>query len=135
MIQRQPLLKHAHIIRLARLLDMLYKPAELAEELEIHVDTIYRSYIPAGLPIIRDAKNNYWIHGLAFIAWARQTVTQKKKKRVGLPDGYAWCLVCNRSVEMQAPRVRTVNRYLELLQGTCPHCGRTVNRGRKAGQP
>jgi len=135
MIQRQPLLKHTHIIKLGRLLDMLYRPAELAEELDIHVDTIYRSYIPAGLPIQRDAKGNYWIHGPAFVAWARETVTRKKAKRRGLPEGYAWCLNCNRAVKIISPRVRAVNRYLELLQGSCPHCGRTVNRGRKAERP
>jgi len=135
MIQRQPLLKHAHIIKLTRLLDMMYKPSEIAEEIGINVDTLYRSYIPAGLPLIRDAHNNCWIHGLAFVSWARETVTKKKAKRRPLPEGYAWCMNCDQAVEMVAPRVRAVNRYLELLQGTCPHCQRTVNRGRKAGRP
>ena len=32
---RQPLLKHVQIIRLERLLDMLYRPAEIAEELGV----------------------------------------------------------------------------------------------------
>lgn len=131
MIHRQPLLKHAHIIRLMRLLNMMYKPAEIAEEIGVSVDTIYRSYIPAGLPIVRDTQGNYWIHGPAFVAWARATVTQKRAKRQPLPEGSAWCVKCNRAVEITAPRLRTVNRYLQLLQGTCPHCGRTVNRGQK----
>jgi hypothetical protein len=127
---RTPLLKHCHIVKLKRLLNMLYKPAELAEELGIHADTVYRSYLPAGLPHIRDAHGSIWIHGPAFVEWARQTITQKKAKRQGLPDGHGWCLVCGGPVPMAAPHVRIVNRYLELLQATCPTCGKTVNRAR-----
>lgn len=127
---RTPLLKHTHIIKFSRLLDMLYKPAELAEEIGVNVDTVYRSYIPAGLPVTQDDQGNYWIHGPAFVAWARETVSRKKNKRHVLPDGHAWCLVCGQPVLMQSPHVRAVNRYLELLQGTCPSCGKTVNRAR-----
>ena len=129
-MNRKPLLKHMHIIRLTRLLDMLYKPSELADEIGVNVDTIYRSYIPAGLPIVRDAKNNYWVHGPAFVAWARETISRKKARRRGLPDGHAWCMVCNSAVIMNKPRVKSVNRYIELLQAACPHCGKTVNRAR-----
>ena len=40
---RTPLLRHTQIIRLERILNMLYKPAELAEEIAVNPDTIYRS--------------------------------------------------------------------------------------------
>ena len=30
---RKPLLKHTHIVKLGRLLNMMYRPTELAEEL------------------------------------------------------------------------------------------------------
>lgn len=127
---RQPLLKHCHIVKLGRLLDMMYKPSEIAEEIGVIADTVVRGYLPAGLPHERDERGNIWIHGPAFIAWAKETITKKRSQRAGLPDGYAWCMKCNQPVPIQAPHVRTVNRYLELMQGTCPACGKTVNRAR-----
>ena len=133
---RQPQLKHQHIVKLGRLLDMLYKPSEIAEEIGVATDTIYRSYLPAGLPYTRDAKRNIWIHGPAFIAWARETISQKKSKRAGLPDDHAWCLKCKQPVEMIDPKTKTVNRYLELLQSICPLCGKSINRARaRSGGP
>jgi hypothetical protein len=133
---RQPLLKHCHIVKLGRLLDMLYKPSEIAEEIGVAQDTVYRSYLPAGAPHTRDDQGNVWIHGLTFASWARETISKKRSQRAGLPDGYAWCLKCNQPVQMTAPRVRIINRYLELLQSACPHCGKTVNRAQaRAIQP
>lgn len=127
---RQPLIKRIHIIRLGRLLDMLYRPAEIAEEIGVSPDTICRSYIPAGMPYNRDGKGNIWIHGPAFVAWAKETAAKKKADRKGLPDGQAWCMRCNQPVPMIEPTVRSFNRTVELLQSHCPHCGTLVNRGR-----
>ena len=127
---RQPLLKHCHIVKLGRLLDMLYKPSEIAEEIGVVTDTVCRSYLPAGAPHTRDEQGNIWIHGPAFIAWAKETISKKRSQRAGLPDGHAWCMKCNQAVPIGAPRVRVVNRYLELMQGTCPTCGKKVNRAR-----
>ena len=131
---RQPLLKHTHIIKLGRILDMLYKPGEIADEIGVTQDTVYRSYLPAGLPHTRDTKGNVWIHGPAFVAWARETISMRKSKRAGLLDDHAWCMKCNRPVRLNQPRVKIVNRYLELLQAPCPGCGRTVNRARARQQ-
>jgi hypothetical protein len=127
---RQPLLKHTHIVKLGRILDMMYKPSEIAEEIGVAQDTVYRSYLPAGLPHERDEQGNVWIHGPAFIAWAKETVTRRKAKRAGLPDGHAWCMKCNQPVQLVEPEIRTVNRYLELLQAPCPRCRTVVNRAR-----
>lgn len=132
---RKPLLKHTHIVKLGRLLNMMYKPSELAEEIGINKDTVYRSYLPAGLPYIQDAQGNIWIHGPAFVAWAKQTVAQAKPKRAGLPQNHAWCLKCKRAVELNHPTIKEVNRYLELLQARCPSCGSTVNRARARQSP
>jgi len=131
---RQPILKRAHIIRLGRLLNMMYKPAEIADEIGVIPDTIYRSYLPAGLPHIRDDQGNIWIHGPAFIAWAKQTIAQKKTKRHGLPEGHAWCMKCNLAVPMNEPYVIWSNHYLELIQARCPNCGNKVNRARARRQ-
>ena len=127
---RQPLLKHTHIVKLGRLLNMLYKPSEIAEEIGVAQDTIYRSYLPAGLPHTRDDQGNVWIHGPAFVAWAKQTISKRKSKRAGLPDGHAWCMKCNQAVELVNPKIQPVNRYLELLQARCPRCGTNINRAR-----
>lgn len=132
---RQPLLKHTHIVKLGRILDMLYKPGEIAEEIGVAQDTVYRSYLPAGLPHTRDAQGNIWIHGPAFVAWAKETITQKKSKRMGLPEGHAWCLKCNGAVELRSPKIKIINRYLELMQAPCPNCGHTVNRARARQTP
>ncbi|HKJ37257.1 MAG TPA: hypothetical protein VJ972_00650, partial [Anaerolineales bacterium] len=81
---RVPTLKHQHIIKLSRLLDMMYKPSEIAEEIGVTQDTIHRSYLPAGLPHHRDEQGHVWIHGPAFVSWARHTIANKKKDRKGL---------------------------------------------------
>lgn len=127
---RQPLLKHQHIIKLSRLLNMLYKPAEIAEEIGVATDTVYRSYLPAGCPYTRDGEGNIWIHGPTFVAWARETISKKKSERAGLPDDHAWCMKCNQAVQLINPKTKRVNRYLELQQAHCPYCGGKVNRAR-----
>lgn len=131
---RTPTLKHTQIIRLSRILNMMYRPSEIAEEIEVTADTIYRSYLPAGLPHIRDGQGNVWIHGPAFVSWAKETICKRKSQRSGLPADHAWCMKCNRPVLMKRPTVKTVNRYLEILQAACPHCSRTVNRARARGE-
>ncbi len=127
---RTPQLKHQHIVKLGRLLNMLYKPSEIAEEIGVATDTIYRSYLPAGLPYIYDGEGNIWIHGPAFVSWARETISKKKSERAGLPDGQAWCMKCNQAVQLIDPKIKVINRYLELMQARCPHCGGRVNRAR-----
>lgn len=130
---RKPTLKHTQIIRLSRILNMMYKPSEIAEEIEVTPDTIYRSYLPAGLPHVRDEQGNIWIHGPAFVSWAKETVCKKSSQRTGLPDGHAWCMKCNQAVMMEKPTVKAINRYIEILQARCPSCRRTVNRARARG--
>lgn len=130
MSERKPLFKHAQITRLPRLLDMLYKPAEIAEEIEVTSDTVYRSYLPAGAPHERDAKGSIWIHGASFRAWALEIVQSRKQKRVPMPEGKAWCVRCKQAVRMTNPKPKVINRYLEILQAKCPNCGGIVNRAR-----
>ncbi len=127
---RQPHLKHTQIVRLSRILNMMYKPSELAEEIGVTQDTIYRSYLPAGMPYERDRTGSVWIHGPAFVAWAKQTIVKRRSERVGLPPDQAWCMKCNKPVQLIKPTVKVVNRYLELLQSPCPFCDTVVNRAR-----
>lgn len=132
---RQPLLKHTHIVKLGRILDMLYKPSEIAKEIGVTLDTIVRSYIPAGLPHTRDPQGHIWIHGPAFVSWARATVGKKKSQRAPLAEGLAWCLRCNQPVPLINPKVKPVNHYIELQQSKCPQCRTTINRARARLSP
>jgi len=49
--------------RLKRLLDMMYKPSELAEEVGFSLQQVYRVYVPGGCPVERDSRNHIWING------------------------------------------------------------------------
>ncbi len=131
---RTPLIRRAQIIKLGRLLDMLYKPSELAEEIGVNVDTIYRSYLPAGAPHTRDKTGAIWIHGPAFKAWMLERNEDGKRVLHPLGEGEAWCVHCNQVVKVMNPRVRHFNGSGELIQGACEKCGRKVNRARKGSK-
>lgn len=130
---RTPLIRHKQIARLGRLLNMLYKPTELAQEIGVNEDTIYRSYIPAGLPYIREG-HAIWIHGPAFVQWAKEKSAARRVKNA-LPDGHAYCIKCDQPVPMVSPRIVYSNalRKIDILQSTCPHCLRAINRIIKHG--
>lgn len=130
----QPLFKHKLITRLPRLLDMLYKPGELADELGIPVDTIYRSHLPAGAPHTREASGLLWIHGPAYREWVR-VLQRQKRDRIRLPENQAWCMKCKAPVPLINPRIKATNHYLELLQARCPTCGARINRARAKKNP
>ncbi len=121
-----PRFTRSNILRLDRLLNMWYKPAEIAEEIGISVDTIYRTHLQAGCPHRRDDHNQIWICGSEFAAWARSVAKEKKAYTLG--EGQAWCVHCNKVVEMVGVRVRNVRRNLKINQGKCAECGGKVNR-------
>ena len=132
--QNTPRLKHYSIIRLGRLLDMMYRPSEIAEELDVSVETIYRSWLPAGLPHKRDKDQSIWIHGPTLVAWAKETIASRKKTS-SLDPGQGWCMKCNQAVPMQKPKQIYQNRYIEIMQAPCPVCGTPVNRAQKRSEP
>lgn len=129
MIERTPLFKRNTIIKLTRLLNMQYKPRELADEIGINADTVYRGYLPAGAPHTRDRAGNIWIEGTSFREWAMTHTGARKRTKHPLTESEAWCFKCNRPVTIINPRVKPSNRYLALIQGTCQQCGARVNRG------
>ena len=49
--------------RLVRLLNMLYSPSELANEIGFTKRQVYRVYIPLGCPHEKDSKGRNWING------------------------------------------------------------------------
>jgi len=123
----KPLIKGPQLARLERLLDMLYRPAEIAEELGINIDTIYRTYINNGLPHVRDQRGAIWIHGPACSDWIRSQF-KSRRKRHPLPENHAWCLKCRIPAPITDSTSRPLGGKRILLQATCPRCGRTINR-------
>lgn len=112
---------------LPRLMDMMYKPSEIAEEIGVTTEVITRSYLPDGCPFERDKKGNLWIHGLSFAAWMR-AVNDRQRHLGTLADGEAWCIKCQAAVPLVRPRMRHQGRYTKIYQGKCERCGSKINR-------
>lgn len=68
--------------RLKRLLDMEYKPSELAQELGINLDQIYLVYIKLGCPHKRDGKRYIQINGKEFQSWYLDKYQKQKSNRM-----------------------------------------------------
>jgi DNA-directed RNA polymerase subunit RPC12/RpoP len=117
--------------RVKRLLDMMYKPSELAEEVGFGVNQVYMVYVPAGCPHQLDAKNHIWINGKAFREWVEEVY----KKRSLEPDEM-FCLTCKRPVKMIEPE-RKQKDGLVYYVSKCPNCGRVsskiVDQKKKSG--
>lgn len=122
---RQPRVTKQIRDRMGRLLPMEYRPSEIAEVLGVSKDTIYRGWVPAGVPCRRDEVGNLWIVGTDLAAWLRERL---KKPSVHLREGEAFCLHCQRAVEIGPPIEREVAERAILVRGTCPRCGSSVAR-------
>ncbi|HEY4689649.1 MAG TPA: hypothetical protein VIK33_10080 [Anaerolineae bacterium] len=113
-------------LRANGLLDMLYTPAEMADELGIQQRDVYEKLLPAGLPHQRDETGHLWLHGPEVAHWVR---TLRAGRRL-LGDNEAYCLKCRAVVRLVRPK-RVKRGKFTLLQALCPTCGTTVNRGVK----
>lgn len=113
------------------LLDMLYTPAELAEELQIDRDEIYHVLIPAGLPHQRDENRHIWIHGLTAATWL---LNQKRRKPRTLGHDEFLCLHC-RNVVIPDPQTLTAasSGRFHYVKAVCPVCGTTLCKGARKG--
>ncbi|MBI5841461.1 MAG: hypothetical protein HZB19_15290 [Chloroflexi bacterium] len=107
--------------RLGKLLDMLYMPSELAEEVGFITRQIYRVYVPLGCPSTKE-NGHIWINGKDFAEWYEATYP----KQTLLPDE-AFCLTCKKAVEMVNPERRRKGRLRYWVCG-CPRCGRPLAR-------
>lgn len=107
---------------------MWYTPGEIAEEIDLPVQTIYRKCIPAGLPYRRDDNGRIWIDGEKFRAWVLKN--KRRRSKLGKDEGY--CMTCRKAVKMTILEVRPgANWYIEQTVGLCTECGGRVSRMRK----
>jgi hypothetical protein len=100
--------------RSIRLLEMEYKPAELADELSANKDQIIR-LVSAGAPARKDSKGHYWINGQAFARWLEKAAPKKDKDKSTFADNECWCVAC-RSVVTFKEKKRVAN----IVYGLCP---------------
>lgn len=117
--------------KLQRLLNMRYKPSEIAREMGVATNTLYESYLPAGAPCERDPKGHIWIIGDLFARWALECaiLNTRKPAKVVLFPGQTYCLKCNQIVEIIDPQnSRPNNRGVINVSGRCGLCGGKVNR-------
>lgn len=110
--------------RFGHLLDMLYTPAELAQEVGIDKRLVYGKLLPAGLPSQKDNSGRIWIHGKTAAAWVKAL---PKKVHVKLAPGEGYCRKCKKAVPMADPREEVKNRIRYLI-GVCGTCGRRMFR-------
>ena len=108
--------------RLGKLLDMMYKPSELAEEIGFAVRQVYRVYIPAGCPHEKDERGWIWINGKAFREWTEDMYKKRK-----LAKDEAFCLTCKKPVQIVNPVEKQEGRLVYWLCD-CPSCGRKLAR-------
>lgn len=108
--------------RMTRLLDMLYKPSEIAEEIGFGKRQFTRVYIPAGCPTEKDKRNHVWINGKDFREWILQVY-----KKQELKPNEAFCLTCKHPFTMRKPE-RCQSGKLYYYLAICPDCGRKVAR-------
>lgn len=127
--------KRAWIIRLGRLMDMMYTPGEISEEIGMSRETIWSDYVQCGMPHKREA-NRIWINGKAFRAWVLEMHERRKKELAGpgMGDGQAFCFRCNKAVEVLNPEVVPFGKVAQRIIGVCPECGTRVNRAIKGSR-
>jgi hypothetical protein len=108
--------------RLVKLYDMLYTPAEIAEEIGFNKRQFNRVYFMVGCPFEKDTKERIWINGKQFREWIKKTY---QKRELGLNE--AFCLTCKHEFTMgKTERKKSGNQY--YLACICPNCGRKVAR-------
>ena len=109
-------------MRLTKLLDMMYKPSEIAEIIEFERRQFYRVYIPEGCPHQKDGKGYLWINGKGFREWYEATYP-----RVTLGKDETFCLTCKKPVKL-VNATRKQKGRLHYWVSSCPNCGRKLTR-------
>ena len=108
--------------KVKRLLNMLYTPGELADEIGVSQQQVYRVYIAYGCPHRKDNRGRIWVNGEEFKGWVEQTYKKRK-----LEQNQAFCVSCKRVVEIvDSEKVKKGNLIFYI--SVCPLCGNKVAR-------
>jgi len=113
--------------RLRSLLRMEYTILELAEELDASKRHI-RQACESGCPHRVDERQRTWIVGTDFAAWYTTLVAERKHP---LAPDEAFCLSCRKPVKLIDSQTITQRDGIVREVGTCPNCGKIVNRFRE----
>ena len=108
--------------RLKGLFDMLYSPGELAEELGINQDQIYRVYLPLGCPYIKEDRRHYQINGKDFKKWYLANY-----QKAVVNENQSFCKTCKKPVMIVDP-INIKSNGLEYIISKCPNCGRKLSK-------
>jgi hypothetical protein len=103
---------------------MMYSVSEISTALDLAERTL-RDWLSVGAPHIRDTRGHIWINGREFADWIANMRAPKRKRK--LRDDEAFCMRCNRVVQMT--EISTKPMQGKLIRGKCPNCGCTINRG------
>ena len=115
-------------LRAKGLLDMMYLPEELAEDIGVNVSHVLCVLIPAGLPHTIGADNEIWLHGPGVARWLKE---QKPAECKRLRDDEAYCLRCRKVIAF-GESITVRHGATSLRKSKCPHCRGGVQRGVKA---
>ena len=122
-------LSHSVIVRAPALLPMLYTVSEISSLLDLPDRTLRDWLAFHGAPHVRDKKKHIWINGALFADW----VSEMRKKKLGMKKKLAedeiYCVRCNKPVKLRKPVMKPIRGTFILIQGRCPDCGTTINRG------
>jgi glutaredoxin len=108
--------------RLKRLLDMQYKPSEIAQELGINIDQVYLVYMPLGCPHKRDGKRYIEINGIEFREWYIRNYQKAKVKK-----DETFCKTCRKPVKIINGLIFRKGKISYILSN-CPNCGRKLSK-------
>ena len=114
-------LSRAMMRRSMRLMDLEYKPSEIADELQVTKVQVLR-LITAGAPARKDVKGRFWIHGTTFVEWLENAAPKKPKDKTTFADNECYCLQCKQVVVFTE-----TNRRRMIVFGLCPD-GHKVSR-------
>jgi len=106
-------LPHSAIVRSPGLLPMLYTVSEIAAALGVPERTL-RDWLDAGAPHDRDQHARIWIHGRKFAGWIAEMRDPVKGRK--LKDDEAYCMRCNRAVQMTDVSTKVMQGKLNSRQ-------------------